>query len=69
MRLVSILQDTTVSLLREVSWRRTKRLFMGRLYSREKEREREITHVEWKNKELFLIIILGLVIPKAAHRQ
>jgi len=63
-RLVPVTQDTAVSLLREISWRRTKPLFMGRLYSKEREREREITQVGWKKKELFLIIILGLVIPK-----
>jgi hypothetical protein len=59
-------QDTAVFLLHEISWHRTNPLFMGRLYS--KEREREITQVGWKKKELF-VIILGLVIPKAAHRQ
>jgi len=34
-----------------------------------REGEREITQVEWKKEELFLIIILGFVIPKAPHRQ
>jgi hypothetical protein len=42
---------------------------MGQLYSKEREREREITQVGWKKKELFLIIILGLVIPEAPSRQ
>jgi hypothetical protein len=38
-------------------------------YIQEGEGEREITQVGWKKEELCLIVILGLVIPKAPARQ
>jgi hypothetical protein len=37
-------------------------------YIQKRERERK-NHTGWKKTELFLIIILGLVIPEAPHRQ